>query len=67
MTEAELHRSDAREAAFRVSIVARPLSQPIGSVVHRCLFRDSLYFLIAALAIAAMIGWLSFVTIAART
>jgi hypothetical protein len=31
------------------------------------MFGDSFYFLVAALSLAVLIGWLSFVTIAAQT
>jgi len=31
------------------------------------MFRDSVYYLVAALSLAVVMGWLSFVTIAAQT
>jgi len=31
------------------------------------MFRDSFYFLVAGLSLAVVIGWFSFVTIAAQT
>jgi hypothetical protein len=67
MTEADFHRPEAR----KLDSVLRPslshCRSRIDSVVHWSLFGDSFYFLVAALSLAAVIGWLSFVTIAART
>jgi hypothetical protein len=55
------------EVTFRDSMVAQPCRGRINAVVRRSLSRDSFYFLAAALSLAVLIGWLSFVTIAART
>jgi hypothetical protein len=67
MTEADFHRPEAR----KLHSVLRPsLSRcrgRIDAIGRRSLFGDSLYFLVAATSLAVLIGWLSFVTIAART
>jgi hypothetical protein len=67
MTEADFHRPEAR----KLHSVLRPsLSRcrgRIDAVGHRSLLGDSLYFLVAVMSFAVLMGWLSFVTIAART
>jgi hypothetical protein len=67
MTEAEFHRSEVRKLHSVLRSSLSNCRSRIDSVVHRSLFRDSFYFLVAALSLAVLIGWLSFVTIAART
>ena len=67
MTEAELHRHEARKLPSVLRSSLGNCRSRIDSVVHRSLFGDSFYFVVAALSLAAVVGWLSFVTIAART
>jgi hypothetical protein len=64
MTEAEFYRSEPRKR-YAAALLRRCRCQ-IASIVRQSMSRDSLYFLVAALSLAVMIGWLSFVTIAAR-
>jgi hypothetical protein len=67
MTEADFHRPEAG----KLHSVLRPSLSicrgRINAVGRGSVFGDSLYLLVAALSLAALIGWLSFVTIAART
>jgi hypothetical protein len=67
MTEAEFHRPESWKLHSAIQSSLSRSRRRIDSVIHRNLFRDSFYFLVAALSLAAVIGWLSFVTIAART
>ena len=66
MSEAEFHRSESR----RLHSAIRPLLTPsrcrADSIGGQGMFSDSFYFLAAALALAVVIGWLGFVTIAAQ-
>jgi hypothetical protein len=64
MMEAEFHRSEPRKL-YSATLLRRCRYQ-IASIVRQSISRDSLYFLVAALSLAVVIGWLSFVTIAAR-
>jgi hypothetical protein len=64
MTEAEFHRSEPRK--LYAAALLRRYRYQITSIVRQSISRDSLYFLVAALSLAVVIGWLSFVTIAAR-
>ena len=63
MTEAEFHRSEPRKL-YAAALLRRRCQ--IASIVRQSMSRDSFYFLVAALSLAVVIGWLSFVTIAAR-
>jgi hypothetical protein len=64
MTQAEFYRSEPRKS-YAAALLRRCRYQ-IASIVRRSMSRDSWYFLVAALSLAVVIGWLSFVTIAAR-
>ena len=64
MTQAEFYRSEPRKL-YAAALLRRCRFQ-IASIVRRSMSRDIFYFLVAALSLAVVIGWLSFVTIAAR-
>jgi hypothetical protein len=64
MTEAECHRSEPR-TSYSATLLSR-FRYSMVSIVRESMVRDSFYFLIAALSLALAIGWVSFVTIAAR-
>jgi len=64
MTQAEFYRSEPRKL-YAAALLRRCRFQ-IASIVRRSMSRDIFYFMVAALSLAVVIGWLSFVTIAAR-
>jgi hypothetical protein len=64
MTETEFHRSEPQKS-YSAAFLRRCRCQ-IASIVRQSMSRDSFYYLVAALSLAVLIGWLSFVTIAAR-
>jgi hypothetical protein len=66
MSEAKFHRP----GSWKLSAIWPLLSlfrRRIDSIVGQGMFRDSVHFLVAALSLAVVMGWLSFVTIAAQT
>jgi hypothetical protein len=66
MREGEFHRPESRKlhSAIRPLLsLCRCRTDPI---VRQGVFGDSFYFLAAVLSLAVVIGWLSFVTIAAQ-
>jgi len=67
MTEAEFHRAEVRKLHSAIRSSFSRCCRRIDSIARQSLFRDCLYFLVAALSLAVLIGWLSFVTIAAQT
>jgi hypothetical protein len=63
MTEAEFHRAEAWKLHSALRSSLSRCRRRIDSIARR----DCLYFLVAVLSLAVLIGWLSFVTIAAQT
>ena len=66
MSSAEFYQSESRRLYSTIKSLPGRCRRRIDSLVRQSIFRDSFYFVVAAVSLAVVIGWLSFVTIAAR-
>jgi len=67
MSEAKFHRPRSWKLHSAILPLFSLFRRRTDSIVGQGMFRDSVYYLVAALSLAVVMGWLSFVTIAAQT